>query len=98
MLPAHAYPKLHAYSHLVGNYGGAWQNQQTEFSEFPGPIVMTSNCLIDPTVGQYQDRIFTCNMVGWPGVKHIENGDFSEVIQKAQEMSGFTDSNQFMKQ
>ncbi|WP_461538352.1 hydroxylamine reductase [Spongorhabdus nitratireducens] len=89
MLPAHGYPLLHKYPHLVGNYGSAWQNQQHEFAQFPGPIVMTSNCIIDPNVGDYADRIYTRNIVGWPGVTHIEDEDFSVVIEKALEMPGF---------
>lgn len=89
MLPAHGYPKLNKYPHLVGNYGTAWQNQQKEFEQFPGAIVMTSNCLIDPKVGRYTDRIFTCNIVGWPGVTHIEGEDFSQVIECAQSLEGF---------
>lgn len=63
MLPAHGYPKLHAYSHLAGNYGGAWQDQQRDFTGFPGPIVMTSNCLIEPQPA-YRNRIFTTGPVG----------------------------------
>ena len=89
MLPAHAYPELKKYKHLVGNYGGAWQNQQREFAAFPGAIVMTSNCLIDPNVGQYAQRIFTRSIVGWPGVQHIEGDDFSQVIACAQAQAGF---------
>lgn len=89
MLPAHGYPELNKYPHLVGNYGSAWQNQQTEFEQFPGAIVMTSNCLIDPNVGRYTDRIFTCNIVGWPGVTHIDGEDFSQVINCAQALEGF---------
>ncbi len=89
MLPAHAYPELKKYKHLVGNYGSAWQNQQREFAAFPGAIVMTSNCLIDPNVGQYAKRIFTRSIVGWPGVQHIEGDDFSEVIACAQAQAGF---------
>ena len=89
MLPAHGYPELKRYKHLVGNYGSAWQNQQREFAAFPGAIVMTSNCLIDPNVGQYADRIFTRSIVGWPGVSHIEGDDFSQVIACAQAQPGF---------
>jgi hydroxylamine reductase len=88
MLPAHAYPKLKSYAHLAGNYGGAWQNQHQDFAAFPGPIVMTSNCLIEPSL-QYRQRIFTSGPVGWPGVHHIENDDFSAVIRVAQAMPGF---------
>ncbi|WED20865.1 hydroxylamine reductase [Vibrio sp. JC009] len=89
MLPAHAYPELKKYPHLVGNYGSAWQNQQKEFANFPGAIVMTSNCLLNPNVGQYADRIFTCSIVGWPGVAHIEGDDFSAVIDCALAQEGF---------
>ena len=89
MLPAHGYPELKKYPHLVGNYGSAWQNQQREFAAFPGAIVMTSNCLIDPNVGRYADRIFTRSIVGWPGVQHIEGDDFAEVIACAQAQAGF---------
>jgi hydroxylamine reductase len=89
MLPAHAYPELKKYPHLIGNYGTAWQNQQKEFAAFPGPIVMTSNCLIDPNVGQYGDRIYTRSIVGWPGVQHIEGSDFSVVIEQALALPGF---------
>ena len=89
MLPAHGYPELKKYNHLVGNYGSGWQNQQKEFAKFPGPVIMTSNCIIDPNVGNYADRIYTRSIVGWPGVMHIEDRDFSQVIAKAQEMAGF---------
>ncbi|WP_375749598.1 hydroxylamine reductase [Vibrio sp. HN007] len=89
MLPAHSYPELKKYPHLVGNYGSAWQNQQKEFANFPGAIVMTSNCLLSPEVGQYADRIFTRSIVGWPGVMHIEGDDFSEVIKCAESLEGF---------
>jgi hydroxylamine reductase len=88
LLPAHAYPKLRAYPHLVGNYGGAWQDQTREFAEFPGAILMTSNCLIEPHP-RYRQRIFTAGPVGWPGVRHIANGDFSAVIQAALAFPGF---------
>lgn len=89
MLPALAYPAFKKYSHLVGNFGSAWQNQQKEFSNFPGAVVMTSNCIIDPNVGDYSDRIFTRSIVGWPGVSHIEGEDFSAVIDKALSLEGF---------
>ncbi|WP_347259231.1 hydroxylamine reductase, partial [Methylocaldum sp.] len=88
LLPAHAYPKLRAYPHLVGNYGGAWQDQTREFAEFPGAILMTSNCLVEPHP-RYRQRIFTAGPVGWPGVRHIANGDFSPVIQAALAFPGF---------
>ena len=89
MLPALAYPFFKQYPHLVGNYGSAWQNQQKEFANFPGAVVMTSNCIIDPNVGNYSDRIFTRSIVGWPGVTHLEGDDFSAVIAKAQSLEGF---------
>lgn len=89
MLPALAYPFFKQYPHLVGNYGSAWQNQQKEFANFPGAVVMTSNCIIDPNVGNYSDRIFTRSIVGWPGVTHLEGDDFSAVIAKAQAQEGF---------
>jgi len=89
MLPAHGYPELRKFKHLVGNYGSGWQNQQTEFARFPGPVVMTSNCIINPEVGSYTDRIWTRSIVGWPGVSHLEGDDFAPVITQAQQMAGF---------
>ncbi|WP_159564626.1 hydroxylamine reductase [Budvicia diplopodorum] len=89
MLPAHGYPELRKYKHMVGNYGSGWQNQQAEFAKFPGPIVMTSNCIIDPNVGNYGDRIWTRSIVGWPGVKHLDGDSFSAVIDQAQSLAGF---------
>ncbi|WP_110943200.1 hydroxylamine reductase [Inediibacterium massiliense] len=93
MLPSHGYPSLKKYKHLVGNYGSAWQNQQKEFDNIPGCILMTTNCLMRPRES-YKDRIFTTNVVGWDGVKNIkvnEEGtkDFSEIINKALELGGF---------
>jgi hydroxylamine reductase len=88
MLPAHAYPLLKAHPHLAGNYGGAWQDQQTEFAAFPGPILMTSNCIIEPHLS-YRRRIFTAGPVGWPGVRHLTDGDFTPVIQAAKALPGF---------
>ncbi|MFI2435879.1 hydroxylamine reductase [Streptomyces sp. NPDC018693] len=88
LLPAHAYPLLKAYPHLVGNHGGAWQDQQREFARFPGPILMTSNCIIEPFPA-YRRRIFTTGPVGWPGVRHLAHGDFSPVIQAAKAMPGY---------
>ncbi|MDU8925308.1 hydroxylamine reductase [Pasteurellaceae bacterium LIM206] len=89
MLPAHGYPELKKHKHLVGNFGSGWQNQQKEFARFPGPIIMTSNCLIDPNVGEYADRIWTRSIVGWPGVKHLDDEDFSAVIAQAKTLAGF---------
>ncbi|NIB38280.1 hydroxylamine reductase [Pseudomaricurvus alkylphenolicus] len=91
MLPAHGYPELKAYSHLVGNYGGAWQDQQKEFANFPGAILMTSNCLLNPNVGGYQERIFTAGPVGWNGIGHIENRNFAPLIEAAVAQPGFAE-------
>lgn len=96
MLPAHGYPKLKQYAHLVGNYGGAWQDQQKEFDNIPGCILMTTNCLMRPRE-TYKDRIFSTSVVGWDGVKHIckkadGSKDFSEMIDKALALGGFKHS------
>lgn len=88
MLPAHAYPGLKKYPHLVGNFGGAWQDQQREFAEFPGAVVLTSNCIIEPAK-IYRQRIFTTGPVGWPGVRHIDNGNYAPLIQAAKALPGF---------
>ncbi|HON56680.1 MAG TPA: hydroxylamine reductase, partial [bacterium] len=96
MLPAHGYPKLKKFKHLIGNYGTAWQNQIKEFDAFPGAIVMTTNCIQKPK-DSYKDRIFTTGLVAWPDVKHIadrkdgKQKDFSEVIKKALELGGFNE-------
>ena len=90
MIPTHGYPKLKAYSHFYGHYGTAWHNQRREFSNFPGSILMTTNCIQQPQQS-YSENIFTSGVVGWPGVKHIENKDFTPVIEKALELSGFTE-------
>lgn len=87
MLPCNAYPELKKYKHLVGNYGGAWQDQQKEFAEFPGAILMTTNCIQDPK--NYIDRIFTTGLVAWPGVKHIKDKNFQPVIDAALSAKGF---------
>lgn len=89
MLPAHGYPELKKFPHLAGNYGSGWQNQQVEFAKFPGPVVMTSNCIIDPNVGNYGDRIWTRSIVGWPGVQHLEGENFAPVIEQALQLPGF---------
>jgi len=90
MLPAHGYPKLKNYPHLIGNYGGAWQEQQWEFDAFPGAILMTTNCIQRPRPG-YQERLFTCGEVGWPGVHHIADHDFTPVIEAALAAPGFAE-------
>jgi hydroxylamine reductase len=87
MLPALAYPQLKKYPHLVGNYGGAWQDQLTEFAEFPGSILMTTNCIQHP--GVYRDRIFTTGLVAYGGVKHVSNDDFTPVIEAALASPGY---------
>jgi len=91
MLPAHGYPGLKKYSHLAGNFGGAWQDQYKEFQDFPGAIIFNTNCIQKPAES-YKDRLFTWGLVQWPDVKHIDGWDFSEVIKKAQDCDGFEDA------
>ena len=88
MLPAHGYPGLKKYSHLYGHYGTAWQNQAKEFAEFPGAILMTTNCIQSPR-NTYKERIFTTGLVGWPGVTHVTGGNFKPVIDAALAAPGF---------
>ena len=88
MLPCHGYPELKKYDHFYGHYGTAWQNQKKEFDEFPGAILMTTNCIQKPK-DTYQENIFTTGLVGWPGVTHIAGKDFTAVIDKALELPGF---------
>lgn len=93
MLPCHGYPGLKKYAHLAGNFGGAWQDQQKQFDNLPGCILMTTNCLMKPRES-YKDRIYSTNVVGWDGVKHIGRNpdgtkDFSEIINQALELGGF---------
>ena len=90
MLPCNAYPALKKYKNLVGNYGGAWQDQRNEFDAFPGAILMTTNCIQKPK-DSYKSRIFTSGVVGWAGVSHISNGDFTPVIKAALAAPGFTE-------
>jgi len=82
MLPAHGYPELRKFDHLVGNYGTAWQNQRKEFDQFSGAILVTTNCIMIPK-DSYKDRLFTCGIAGAAGVTHIKDRDFSPVIEKA---------------
>ena len=82
MLPTHGYPKLKQYDHFYGNYGTAWQNQIKEFPDFPGAILMTTNCIQKPAE-TYKGRIFTSGLVAWPGVTHLEGHDFGPVIEAA---------------
>lgn len=98
MLPCHGYEGLKKYPHLVGNFGGAWQDQQKQFDDLPGCILMTTNCLMRPR-DSYKDRIYSTNVVGWEGVKHIEKNekgekDFSEIIQHAIELGGYPEDQQ----
>lgn len=88
LLPAHAYPELKRFPHLVGNYGGPWQLQKMEFAAFPGPILVTTNCILQPKPS-YEDRIYSANAVGHSQVKHIEGRDFSPLVKQALEMEGF---------
>lgn len=91
MVPAHSYPKLKAFSHLKGHFGTAWQNQQKEFHEIPGAVLFTTNCLM-PVKDSYNDRIFTTEVVGYPGMVHIgEDKDFTPVIEKALELGGYAE-------
>ena len=99
MLPAHGYDGLKKYNHLAGNFGSAWQNQQKEFDDIPGCILMTTNCLMQPRES-YKDRIYSTSVVGWEGIKHIkadENGykDFSEIINKALELGGYDEDEEY---
>jgi hydroxylamine reductase len=88
MLPTHGYPELKKYSHFYGHYGTAWQNQIKEFYTFPGAILMTTNCIQRPA-HTYINNIFTTGLVGWPGVKHIADKDFTPIVKKALELPGF---------
>ncbi|MGI5891814.1 MAG: hydroxylamine reductase [Bacillota bacterium] len=91
MLPAHAYPKLKQYSHLKGNFGTAWQNQQKEFANLPAPILFTTNCLM-PVKDSYKDRVFTTALVDYPELVHIDDKkDFSAIIEKALELGGYSE-------
>ena len=93
MLPCHAYPGLKKYPHLVGNYGGAWQDQRKEFDAFPGAILMTTNCIQKPK-DSYVGRIFTCGLVAFPGVTHLADRDFAPVIEAALAAEGFAEDGQ----
>ncbi len=92
MLPAHGYPELKKFPHLVGHFGTAWQNQQKEFVNFPGAILFTTNCIQEPKES-YANNVFTTGLVGWKGIKHVVNGDFAQVISHAQSLPGFTQEN-----
>jgi len=88
MLPTHGYPGLKKYPHFYGHYGTAWQNQHTEFAEFPGAIIMTTNCLQKPH-DSYKANVFTCGLVGWPGITHIKDRDYTPAIERALQLPGF---------
>jgi len=90
MLPAHGYPGLKKYPHFAGNFGGAWQDQRDEFEQFPGAILMTTNCIQKPKES-YIGRIFTCGLVAWPGVPHIADRNFAPVIEAALAAPGFAE-------
>ncbi|MEG0509470.1 MAG: hydroxylamine reductase [Eubacterium sp.] len=91
MLPTHAYPKLKAFSHLKGNFGTAWQNQQKEFDAVPAPILYTTNCIM-PVKDSYADRVFTTEVVSYPEMIHIgSEKDFTPVIEKALELGGYSE-------
>ncbi len=95
MLPAHGYPKLKKYPHLKGNFGTAWQNQQREFADLPAPILFTTNCLMPPKAS-YADRVYTTALVSYPEMTHIgEEKDFTPVIEKALELGGYTEDQDF---
>ncbi len=95
MLPAHAYPKLRAYSHLKGNFGTAWHNQKKEFAELPAPILWTTNCLLKPDAS-YADRVFTTGPVSFPGAPHIgDDKDFTPIIERALELGGWPEKRSF---
>lgn len=95
MLPAHAYPKLKAHTHLKGNFGTAWHNQQKEFADIPAPVLFTTNCLMPPK-SSYADRVFTTEVVSYPGITHIgEDKDFTPVIRKALELGGYSQEQKF---
>ena len=88
MLSTHGYPKLKAYPHFYGQFGTAWQKQTKEFADFPGAILMTTNCIQRPKI-DYKDNLFTSGMVGWPGIPHIPDLNFQPVIDRALELPGF---------
>ena len=90
MLPAHSYPELKKFSHLKGHFGNAWQRQKIDFGRFPGSILLTSNCLVEP-MKSYEDRIFTTNSVGFNGIPHVEGDRFDALIESALKAPGFTE-------
>lgn len=91
MLPAHGYPELKKFKHLVGNYGGAWQEQKKEFLEFSGALLATTNCVLIPPEDSYLDRLFTTGVAGIEGAHHLKNRDFSTLIKRAKELPSLTE-------
>ncbi|MCP4653557.1 MAG: hydroxylamine reductase [Candidatus Omnitrophica bacterium] len=92
MLPAHGYPKLKQFKHLVGNYGGAWQNQKKEFNEFSGALLATTNCVLTPPANTYLDRLFTIGITGIEGATHLKERDFTPLIEKAKSLPPLPDA------
>jgi hydroxylamine reductase len=90
MLPCHGYPELKKYSHFHGHYGTAWQNQAKDFADFPGAILMTTNCIQKPKES-YGQNIFTTGLVGWPGVTHLAGHDYAPLIERALALPGFAE-------
>ena len=88
LLPAHSYPKLRAFPHLAGNYGGSWHEQQAEFAAFPGPILVTTNCMMPPR-DEYHERLFTAGAVRYPDVPHLEAGEYGTLAGIASSEPGF---------
>ena len=92
MLPAHAYPELRKFKHLVGNYGGAWQEQKKEFNQFPGALLATTNCVLIPPQNSYLDRLFTIGVARVEGAAHLKDRDFSLLIKKAKSLPALPDA------
>ena len=92
MLPAHGYPELKKFKHLVGNFGGAWQEQKKEFKDFQGAIFATTNCVQTPPENTYVDRFFTTGIVGVPGAQRIIGHDYSKLIEKAKSLPGLPEA------
>ncbi|MFH1578441.1 MAG: hydroxylamine reductase, partial [Candidatus Omnitrophota bacterium] len=92
MLPAHGYPELRKFKHLVGNYGGAWQEQKKEFAQFPGALLATTNCVLIPPANTYLDRLFTIGVTGVEGATHLKTRDFSSLIKKAKELPALSET------
>lgn len=85
LLPAHGYPGLKKYKHLVGNLGKAWFDQRQLFFQYPVAILGTSNCVLIPRE-EYRERMFTTGPARLPGVQHIAGYDYTPVIEKARSL------------